>query len=121
MFAFMISPLLPAQRPFNPVILWLYHVIWSGIIVTVSKTPTYGGLLSLIRHQSQKLNFKSAEFLQSASALSNAPADFGCEVALLGSNAVSMINALTGRFKLARTSRTPDTQLINFLGSRSSS
>jgi GTP-binding protein len=50
--------------------------------------------------------------------LSNAPADFGCEVAFAGrSNAgkSSAINALTGNTKLARTSRTPGrTQLINF-------
>jgi GTP-binding protein len=50
--------------------------------------------------------------------LSNAPADFGCEVAFAGrSNAgkSSAINALTGNSKLARTSRTPGrTQLINF-------
>ena len=56
--------------------------------------------------------------MQSASALSNAPADFGCEVAFAGrSNAgkSSAINALTGNTKLARTSRTPGrTQLINF-------
>ncbi|UZP73750.1 YihA family ribosome biogenesis GTP-binding protein [Candidatus Paraluminiphilus aquimaris] len=69
-------------------------------------------------NKSQKLNFKVTEFLQSASALSNAPADFGCEVAFAGrSNAgkSSAINALTGNTKLARTSRTPGrTQLINF-------
>ena len=50
--------------------------------------------------------------------MSNAPADFGCEVAFAGrSNAgkSSAINALTGNTKLARTSRTPGrTQLINF-------
>jgi GTP-binding protein len=50
--------------------------------------------------------------------LSNAPADFGCEVAFAGrSNAgkSSAINALTANTKLARTSRTPGrTQLINF-------
>jgi GTP-binding protein len=50
--------------------------------------------------------------------LSNAPADFGCEVAFAGrSNAgkSSAINALTSNTKLARTSRTPGrTQLINF-------
>lgn len=50
--------------------------------------------------------------------MSNAPADFGCEVAFAGrSNAgkSSAINALTGNSKLARTSRTPGrTQLINF-------
>ena len=50
--------------------------------------------------------------------MSNAPADFGCEVAFAGrSNAgkSSAINALTANTKLARTSRTPGrTQLINF-------
>ena len=50
--------------------------------------------------------------------MSNAPADFGCEVAFAGrSNAgkSSAINALTSNTKLARTSRTPGrTQLINF-------
>mgnify|MGYP000072862575 CR=1 FL=1 len=80
------------------------HFTW----ITVINTP----------NKSQKLNFKSTEFLQSASALSNAPADFGCEVAFAGrSNAgkSSAINALTGNSKLARTSRTPGrTQLINF-------
>ena len=77
-------------------------------MITVINTP----------NKSQKLNFKVTEFLQSASALSNAPADFGCEVAFAGrSNAgkSSAINALTGNTKLARTSRTPGrTQLINF-------
>ena len=76
--------------------------------ITVINTP----------NKSQKLNFKSTEFLQSASALTNAPADFGSEVAFAGrSNAgkSSAINALTGNSKLARTSRTPGrTQLINF-------
>lgn len=66
----------------------------------------------------EPVNFKTAEFLQSASNLGNAPADFGWEVAFAGrSNAgkSSAINCLTGNRKLARTSRTPGrTQLINF-------
>ena len=56
------------------------------------------------------LNYKCTEFLQSASALSNAPADVGAEVAFAGrSNAgkSSAINTLTRNSKLARTSRTP--------------
>ena len=65
-----------------------------------------------------RINFKAAEFLQSASALNNAPADTGSEVAFAGrSNAgkSSAINTLTENKKLARTSRTPGrTQLINF-------
>ncbi len=64
------------------------------------------------------INFKQAVFLQSASALTNAPLDTGSEVAFAGrSNAgkSSAINTLTGNRKLARTSRTPGrTQLINF-------
>ena len=63
-------------------------------------------------------NFKRAAFLQSASAIENAPADFGSEVAFAGrsnSGKSSAINTLTGNGKLARTSRTPGrTQLINF-------
>jgi GTP-binding protein len=85
----------------------------------VPKTPNFTWITVInTPNKSQKLNFKSTEFLQSASALSNAPADFGCEVAFAGrSNAgkSSAINALTGNSKLARTSRTPGrTQLINF-------
>jgi len=85
----------------------------------VPKTPNFTWITVInTPNKSQKLNFNSTEFLQSASALSNAPADFGCEVAFAGrSNAgkSSAINALTGNSKLARTSRTPGrTQLINF-------
>ena len=85
----------------------------------MSKTPNFTWITVInTPNKAQKLNFKSTEFLQSASALSNAPADFGCEVAFAGrSNAgkSSAINALTGNSKLARTSRTPGrTQLINF-------
>ena len=83
------------------------------------KTPNFRWITVInTPNKSQKLNFKSTEFLQSSSALSDAPADFGCEVAFAGrSNAgkSSAINALTGNSKLARTSRTPGrTQLINF-------
>lgn len=72
------------------------------------------------QHQSTlgSVNFRRVKFLQSASAIDNAPEDTGSEVAFAGrSNAgkSSAINALTGNGKLARTSRTPGrTQLINF-------
>jgi GTP-binding protein len=63
-------------------------------------------------------NYRAAQFLTSASKLSQCPPDEGCEVAFAGrSNAgkSSAINALTGNRKLARTSKTPGrTQLINF-------
>ena len=91
----------------------------GSIIVSVSITPKLAWITVInTPNKSQTLNFKRSEFLQSASALNNAPADFGCEVAFAGrSNAgkSSAINALTGNSKLARTSRTPGrTQLINF-------
>ena len=64
-----------------------------------------------------KPNYLTAEFLTSASRLSQCPADLGWEVAFAGrSNAgkSSAINTLTGNRKLARTSKTPGrTQLIN--------
>ena len=63
-------------------------------------------------------NFRNAFFLQSASAIENAPADLGWEVAFAGrsnSGKSSAINTLTGQNKLARTSRTPGRkQRINF-------
>ena len=66
----------------------------------------------------ETLNFRNAAFLQSASAIENAPTDFGSEVAFAGrsnSGKSSAINTLTHQGKLARTSRTPGrTQLINF-------
>ena len=69
-------------------------------------------------HSLKIINFRHATFLQSASALKNAPPDIGSEVAFAGrSNAgkSSAINTLTQNNKLARTSRTPGrTQLINF-------
>jgi len=66
----------------------------------------------------ETINFRKAAFLQSASAIENAPNDFGSEVAFAGrsnSGKSSAINTLTHQGKLARTSRTPGrTQLINF-------
>lgn len=62
--------------------------------------------------------YHQANFMSSASKLSNAPADQGLEIAFAGrSNAgkSSAINALTGQNSLARTSKTPGrTQLLNF-------
>ncbi len=67
---------------------------------------------------SSNVNFREAFFIQSASAIENAPPDQGWEIAFAGrsnSGKSSAINALTGQGKLARTSRTPGrTQLINF-------
>ena len=64
------------------------------------------------------VNFRSVAFLQSASAIENAPPDIGWEVAFAGrsnSGKSSAINTLTEQRKLARISRTPGrTQLINF-------
>lgn len=64
------------------------------------------------------IDFRCAEFSQSAPSLAQCPADEGAEVAFAGrSNAgkSSAINTLTGNNKLARTSKTPGrTQLINF-------
>ena len=63
-------------------------------------------------------NYRVAQFLTSASKLSQCPTDEGWEVAFAGrSNAgkSSAINTLTQKKKLARTSKTPGrTQLINF-------
>lgn len=63
-------------------------------------------------------DYRSANFLTSASKLSQCPDDDGWEVAFAGrSNAgkSSAINSLTENTKLARTSKTPGrTQLINF-------
>jgi GTP-binding protein len=63
-------------------------------------------------------NFSQIEFLKSAPSLSQSPADIGIEVAFVGrsnSGKSSAINAIAGRDKLARTSKTPGrTQLINF-------
>lgn len=63
-------------------------------------------------------DFRRAQFLVSASRVSQCPADTGAEVAFAGrSNAgkSSCINVLTDNRHLARTSKTPGrTQLINF-------
>ncbi|MAD57370.1 MAG: YihA family ribosome biogenesis GTP-binding protein [Porticoccus sp.] len=62
--------------------------------------------------------FNKTTFLTSAPSVRESPADEGKEVAFAGrSNAgkSSVINALTGNNKLARTSKTPGrTQLLNF-------
>lgn len=62
--------------------------------------------------------FKKTQFLTSANALSQLPADTGSEVAFAGrSNAgkSSALNVITEQRNLARTSKTPGrTQLINF-------
>ena len=63
------------------------------------------------------VDFRQARFLTSAAAIRGLPSDHGREVAFAGrSNAgkSSAINALAGRRRLARTSRTPGrTRLIN--------
>ena len=62
--------------------------------------------------------FQQTAFLQSASNISNGPADSGREIAFAGrSNAgkSSAINCITQQTKLARTSKTPGrTQLLNY-------
>ena len=64
------------------------------------------------------IDYCSAEFMTSASRLTQCPEDVGLEVAFAGrSNAgkSSALNRLTGNKKLARTSKTPGrTQLLNF-------
>ncbi|MAY02977.1 MAG: YihA family ribosome biogenesis GTP-binding protein [Gammaproteobacteria bacterium] len=66
----------------------------------------------------ERLDYKNAHFLTSASTLSQCPPDDALEVAFTGrSNAgkSSAINALTRQPKLARTSKTPGrTQLLNY-------
>ncbi len=63
-------------------------------------------------------NFRSVQFLTSATKLSECPIDSGSEVVFCGrSNAgkSSAINTLTGNRNLAKTSKTPGrTQMINF-------
>ena len=62
--------------------------------------------------------FSQAQFLISAAAAAQFPADVGAEVAFVGrsnSGKSSAINAITHRHGLARTSKTPGrTQLLNF-------
>ena len=64
------------------------------------------------------LQFNNANFLTSATNLSQCPPDTGAEVAFCGrsnSGKSSAINALTRKKSLARTSKTPGrTQMINF-------
>ena len=64
------------------------------------------------------LQFNRANFLTSATNLSQCPPDTGAEVAFCGrsnSGKSSAINALTRKKSLARTSKTPGrTQMINF-------
>ena len=66
--------------------------------------------------------FAATGFIKSASKLKECPADTGREIAFAGrSNAgkSSALNALTGRSRLARTSKTPGrTQLLNFFSLR---
>lgn len=66
----------------------------------------------------KNFNFNQIEFLKSAPTLRQSPEDTGIEIAFVGrSNAgkSSAINTLTGKTKLARTSKTPGrTQLMNY-------
>ena len=68
--------------------------------------------------EKMSLNFRSVQFLTSATKLSECPIDSGSEVVFCGrSNAgkSSAINSLTGNRNLAKTSKTPGrTQMINF-------
>ncbi|MFI4938265.1 MAG: ribosome biogenesis GTP-binding protein YihA/YsxC [Candidatus Berkiellales bacterium] len=68
--------------------------------------------------QPKNFSFAKIEFLKSAPTLTQSPDDVGIEVAFVGrSNAgkSSAINAITGKAKLARTSKTPGrTQMMNF-------
>ena len=68
--------------------------------------------------EKMSLNFRSVQFLTSATKLSECPTDSGSEVVFCGrSNAgkSSAINSLTGNRNLAKTSKTPGrTQMINF-------
>jgi GTP-binding protein len=72
----------------------------------------------MIKPEIERLDFRTASFLTSASKVHQCPDDTGWEVAFAGrSNAgkSSAINTLTGNHKLARTSKTPGrTQLLNF-------
>lgn len=68
--------------------------------------------------QPRHFNFAEVAFIKSAATLSQSPPDVGIEIAFVGrsnSGKSSAINAITGKDKLARTSKTPGrTQLINF-------
>lgn len=72
----------------------------------------------MLRPALEHPDYRCAEFLTSAASVSQCPPDQGWEVAFGGrsnSGKSSAINALTGRPKLARTSKTPGrTQLLNF-------
>ena len=72
----------------------------------------------ILIEEKMSLNFRSVQFLTSATKVSECPTDLGSEVVFCGrSNAgkSSAINALTGNRSLAKTSKTPGrTQMINF-------
>ena len=72
----------------------------------------------ILIEEKMSLNFRSVQFLTSATKLSECPTDSGSEVVFCGrSNAgkSSAINRLTGNRNLAKTSKTPGrTQMINF-------
>lgn len=65
-----------------------------------------------------KINYNNAVFLLGAHTLSQCPLDRGAEVAFAGRSNVgksSVLNAITGIHRLARTSKTPGrTQQLNF-------
>lgn len=65
-----------------------------------------------------KINYNNAVFLLGAHTLAQCPQDLGVEVAFAGRSNVgksSVLNAVTGNHRLARTSKTPGrTQQLNF-------
>ncbi len=65
-----------------------------------------------------KINYNNAVFLLGAHTLAQCPQDLGVEVAFAGRSNVgksSVLNAITGNHRLARTSKTPGrTQQLNF-------
>ncbi|OGT66403.1 MAG: YihA family ribosome biogenesis GTP-binding protein [Gammaproteobacteria bacterium RIFCSPLOWO2_02_FULL_47_50] len=65
-----------------------------------------------------KINYNNAVFLLGAHTLAQCPPDQGVEVAFAGRSNVgksSVLNAVTGNHRLARTSKTPGrTQQLNF-------
>ena len=101
----------------SPVTHCLQHVTRARGIIDVPYSGT-NRKMAIPKAYSSNVNFREAFFIQSASAIENAPPDQGWEIAFAGrsnSGKSSAINALTGKGKLARTSRTPGrTQLINF-------